>query len=154
MSRSALFTAAVALSALACGSPLPEAIDSPEEAETAVLGFFGAIEAMDLDAVRAAVTPDFEIIEDTLVFDTEGFIGLLEPFVDAGPRISYEFSEFRTEVSGSTAWTRYRNHALMLMNEETTRFEWVESAVLQKVDGAWLVDRLHSVPVDLASGGD
>ena len=150
MFRNARYLAVLALLPSACGSPPPpEASESPAGAEQAVATFFGGIEGLDFEAIRESVTQDFEIIEDTLVFDTNGFLSLLEPFVGTGATITYQFSEFNTEVAGSLAWTRYRNQAEMLMNGDTTHFEWIETAVLQKVDGVWLVDRLHSVPVAL-----
>ena len=152
MSRIAPFSILLFLTFSACDAPPPpEPSDTPAQAQGAVLDFFAGIEAMDFDAIRSTVTDDFEIVEDTIIFDTAGFIGLLEPFVGAGATISYEFSDFNTEVSGSLAWTRYRNRAVMSMDGVTTHFEWVETAILQKVGGDWLVDRLHSVPVELGA---
>lgn len=48
----------------------------------------------------------------------------------------------------SVAWTRYRNRGRMTSPDgEVTRLEWLESAVLVKVDGQWEIDRLHSTPI-------
>lgn len=154
MFRITFLAVALVLALGGCETPEPEASDSPEEAETAILNFFSAIESLDFDRIRASVTADFEIIEDTVVFDTEGFIDLIGPFRDMGATISYEFSDFNTEVAGTSAWTRYHNRAVMLMNDETTRFVWIETAVLQKVEGTWLVDRLHSMTIEVEADGD
>lgn len=78
-----------------------------------VLEFFGAVEEaveeMEFEALRETVTSDFELVEDTLVLDLEGFIEYLRPFADAGATMEYEFSDFNTETRGPVAWTRYRN---------------------------------------------
>lgn len=117
-------------------------------AEGVVLSFFRAIEGMDFEQVRSVVTDDFEIIEDVFLFDTDGFLGLIEPFRDMDASIEYELSDFRTEVAGSVAWTRWRNSAVMTVGDQETPFDWVETGVLVRTDDGWRIDRLHSAPVD------
>lgn len=94
-----------------------------EAAEEVVQEFFGAIEDMDFVALEETVTSDFELVEDTLVLDFEGFIEFLRPFADAGAIMEYEFSDFNTETRGPVAWTRYRNSAVATM--EGQRSTWI-----------------------------
>lgn len=109
-------------------------------------GFFGAIERLDLDALSAAVTPDFELVEDTVRLDLAGFRQLVEPFRGRAT-VSYRLFDFRTEVHGDAAWTSYRNRAVMRMQGQQTELEWLETAVLLRSGGGWRIDRLQSTPV-------
>ena len=155
--------AALALVAVsACGTGGPEA-DGPDAGgageaapgttaeeravEATVVAFFDAITAYDYDGLRRVVTEDFELVEDTLVLDLAGFVDFIEPYEDRGATITYELSEFNTEVRGPVAWTRYRNEGLLRTGEEELDLEWLESAVLLKVGADWRIDRLQSAPV-------
>lgn len=144
-----LLAIALAFLVAGCGGGTDEAGPQVEAAavEDAVLAFFDALENMDFQALDTTVTPDFELVEDTLVMDLSGFVEYLRPFEAAGATISYEFSDFNTEVQGPVGWTRYRNRALLEMNGEGTRYEWLESAVLTHGEDGWRIDRLQSTPV-------
>lgn len=152
--RACLWSVALVLIA-ACGAGAPDdraadASSAAEEAvavEEAVRSFFGALEAMDFEALESTVTTDFELVEDTLVLDMPGFIAYVEPLADAGASIRYEFSDFNTEVRGPVAWTRYRNRAVLSMDGQKSRYEWLESAVLEDGADGWKIDRLQSAPV-------
>lgn len=150
-----LLTIATMLSVLGCGGSADDAVQEADAAavEDVVLAFFDALENMDFQALDATVTPDFELVEDTLVMDLSGFVEYLRPFETAGATISYEFSDFNTEVQGPVAWTRYRNRAVLEMNSERTRYEWLESAVLTRGEDGWRIDRLQSAPVRIQPEG-
>lgn len=145
----------VAVSACGTGGPdtggpdaaAPGTTAEEQAVEETVVAFFDAITAYDYDGLRRVVTDDFELVEDTLVLDLAGFVDFIEPFEDRGATITYELSEFNTEVRGPVAWTRYRNDGLLRTGEEELDLEWLESAVLLKRDGTWRIDRLHSTPV-------
>lgn len=137
----------------ACSAPADDPAAAADSAEAAVITFFDALEAMNFAALDSAVTEDFELVEDTLVLDLDGFIRYLEPFVEAGASIRYEFSDFNTEVRGPVGWTRYRNNAVLVVNGEETAFEWLESAVLLRTEDGWRVDRLQSAPVEADPAG-
>lgn len=155
MSRAAILWLPASLLLVGCASPQADEaqLDAArtDSAEQAVMTFFDALEAMDFSALDSAVTRDFELVEDTLVLDLEGFVAFLEPFAEAGARITYSFSDFNTEVRGPVAWTRYRNDAVLVMNGRETELEWLESAVLLRTPEGWKVDRLQSAPVEAES---
>lgn len=117
------------------------------------VGPHGALEDMDFQALEATVTPDFELVEDTLVMDLSGFVEFLRPFEAAEATISYQFSDFNTEVQGPVAWTRYRNRAVLEVNGEGTRYQWLERAVLTRGADGWRIDRLQSAPVRIEPDG-
>lgn len=138
--------------ALGCDTPAPDrqAVDPAAQrdaAEEAVTTFFDAIEATDFTALESTVTSDFELVEDTLILDTSGFIELLRPFAEAGASLTYELSDFNTELRGPVAWTRYWNRAVLVRGGDTTNLEWLESAVLLRGEEGWKIDRLQSTPV-------
>lgn len=110
----------------------------------ALAAFFHAIETSDSAALRDAVTDDFEIVEGTTVLDTNGFIRMLEGVTERGISFSYDLSGFNTEVAGASAWARYRNRGVATSPNGERIYEFVESAVLRRVGGRWLLDRLHS----------
>lgn len=116
-------------------------------AEATVRSFFDAIEANDFQALEGMVTSDFDLVEDTLVLDMAGFLAFVRPFADAGATFRYRLTDFNTEVRGPVAWTRYRNEGLMSMGGQERRFDWIESAVLERTGEGWRIDRLQSAPV-------
>jgi hypothetical protein len=60
----------------------------------------------------------------------------------------YAFSDWRTEVHGDVAWTTFRDRAVLTPQKGApVPFDWWETVVLTKVDGAWLIDRYQSAPV-------
>lgn len=158
MTARTFLAALLALTVAACGSNEPggdaaAAQDDAEEAvEATVVAFFDAISGYDYDALRGHVTSDFELVEDTLVLDLQGFIDFIEPYETRGATISYELSDFNTEVRGTVGWTRYRNEALLRSGEDEIPLEWLESAVLLRVGSGWRIDRLQSSPVRRSGG--
>ncbi len=142
-------------SALACsdrtpGPPAP-AVPPPEERgliEGAVVdSLFGAISRFDYDGLRRSVTPEFELVEDTLRMTVEDLIGLVRRFEGHGT-MQYRFSDLNTRVAGDVAWTTYRNDgAAVFTGRAPEKMAWLETAVLVRRDGTWRVERLQSNPV-------
>lgn len=159
MTSRSLPTLLLALALAACGQGAPgdAASSAPEgaeeEVEATVVAFFDAISGYDYDALRDHVTSDFELVEDTLVLDLQGFIEFIEPYEDRGATITYQLSDFNTEVRGTVGWTRYRNEGVLRSGEDEIRLEWLESAVLLRVGSEWRIDRLQSSPVRRSAGG-
>ena len=119
-------------------------------AEDVVADFFRAMESWDYEALRATVTSDFELVEDTVIMSMDDFVAYIEPFEAQDAAMRWELSDFNTEVSGDVAWTRYINRAVLQMQGEESRFHWIESAVLQRQpDGSWKIDRLQSTPMSI-----
>lgn len=108
--------------------------------------FFGAIERFDHTALRRSVTPDFELVEDTLRLGIDQFVELVRSF-EGKATIVYRFDAFNTRTASRTAWTTYRNRGTMTAQGQRTEFEWLETAVLLRQGGTWRIDRLQSTPV-------
>jgi hypothetical protein len=108
--------------------------------------FFRAIERFDYPALRRAVTPDFELVEDTLRLGIDQFVEIVRSF-EGKATIRYRFDAFNTRAAASTAWTTYRNRGTMTAQGQQTEFEWLETAVVLQRGGTWRLDRLQSTPV-------
>jgi ketosteroid isomerase-like protein len=142
LSRSVARLALVFL--LGC-SQRPDSPADPQAVEAAVRQFFDHIATFDYDGIRDVVTPDLELMEDTLRLDREGFVEFIRQF--EGATVSFELSEFNTEFADQIAYTSYRNRAVMTIAGETVPMEWLESIVFRWVDGAWKIDRLQTTPI-------
>lgn len=141
---------AATLLILTLPAPLTAQDDGMPEAavEGTVVAFFDALEASDYDSLRAVVTADFELVEDTAIMSTDEFVSFAKSFREGGTTLTWKLGDFNTEIRRSVAWTRYRNRGRMTSPDgAVTRLEWLESAVLVKVDGQWKIDRLHSTPI-------
>ena len=143
-----------------CGADVSPEYDPTTDraaAEKIVGDFFRAMEGWDYEALRATVTPDFELVEDTAIMSMDEFVSFVEPFEAGGGRMRWTLTDFNTESDGDVAWTRYVNRAVLDMAGQESRFHWIESAVLiRQPDGSWKIDRLQSalVSAEGALAGD
>ena len=145
----ALFT--VFLGGCAAEAPIERDPAADAAAAEAVVGdFFRAMESSDHEALRLTATPDFELVEDTVVMSMDDFVGFIDPFKAQGAEMRWTLTDFNTESSGDVAWTRYTNRAVLNMAGQESRFHWIETAILtRQPDGAWKIDRLQSTPVSV-----
>ena len=119
-------------------------------AEEVVRDFFRAMERWDDQALRTTVTPDFELVEDTVIMSMDDFVSVIEPFKAQEAQMRWTLTNFNTESDGNVVWTRYINRAVLNMAEQESRFHWIETAILtRQPDGAWKIDRLQSTPVSV-----
>ena len=127
------------LFALVFGCSTPE--ESPAdlgEVETAVRALYQSVSAYDFDGLRAVTTEDFEIIEAGARMDLAGFEALLGSMQERGNELQFEPSEFNTVMVGNVAYASVRAENL------ASGSVFLDSFVLQRVNGAWLVDRTSS----------
>ena len=108
--------------------------------------FFGAISRFDYAGLERAVTPGFELLEDTARMSLPQFRAFLQS-MQGKATLAYRFDGFTTEVRGPVAWTSYRNHGTVTAAGRRTPLEWLETAVLERRDGRWRVARLQSRPL-------
>lgn len=140
MQRSVLLSCLVV--AAACGQ-LPDDSEglaaSVAEVDDAAAAFLNYAHAFDYTALRANATPDFEILIFGQRLSLDGFIDLLramEASRNGSPLSGYELEAMNTEIVGDVAYTSWESD------------HWLESAILVRADGRWLVDRAASVPVE------
>ncbi|MBA2671735.1 MAG: hypothetical protein H0U67_15300 [Gemmatimonadetes bacterium] len=82
-------------------------------AEDVVGAFFRAMESWDYQTLRATVTPDFELVEDTIIMSMDEFVSDIGPFEAQGGQMRWVLTDFNTESDGNVAWTRYINRAVL-----------------------------------------
>lgn len=139
------------------GPPDRDSAADEAAAEEVVGDFFRAMEGWDYERLRATVTSDFEVVEDTVILSMDEFVSYIEPFEAQGGQMRWTLTDFNTESDGDVAWTRYINRAVLNMAGEESRFHWIETAILtRQPDGTWKIDRLQSTPVSIegAMAGD
>jgi ketosteroid isomerase-like protein len=145
----AVIAVALAAAVSACAADHNPAADAAA-AEAAVADFFRAMESWDIASLRATVTPDFELVEDTVIMSMDDFVAFIAPFEQQDAVMTWQLSDYNTKVAGGVAWTRYTNRAVLHMTGQESRFHWIESAVvLRQPDGSWKIDRLQSTPVSV-----
>jgi len=141
---------------VACSTASPPRVADPAAERVAVeraitVWFDSGMALLDTAAVRRGVADDFAILEDSLWFDDDGFVGFVAalPAMFGGPfTMEYDLSDWRTTVEGDIAWTSFRNRALVTPQKGSpVRLDWRETVVLRKRVGRWLIARYQSAPV-------
>lgn len=153
--RSIALMASVTVLFTGCAAPAPPAADPASEraaVERAVTQWFDSgVALVDTAVIRRGLTPTFAILVDSVWYDKPGIMKYMAslPSLVGGPfTLRYALSDWRTRVHGNVAWTTFRNRAVMTPQKgATVPFDWWETVVLTKVDGAWLLDRDHSASV-------
>jgi ketosteroid isomerase-like protein len=99
---------------------------------------------IDSVEILAALTPDFMIIEDTLMLSgTELIARLKEGGTDT--KWHAEFSDLQTRFEGDVAWTTLRNHETAVGADGLKcQADYLETIVFVREDERWLIDRYHA----------
>jgi hypothetical protein len=153
--RSIALIAGVIVVLTSCAAPAPSAPDPAVEraaVEQAITQWYDSGVAVgDTAVLKRGLTPTFAILLDTVWYDKAGLIKYVSslPSLLGGPFTwRYTFSDWRTQVHGDVAWTTFRDRAVLTpQNGAPVPYDWWETVVLRKVDGAWLMDRYQSAPV-------
>jgi len=145
------------LGAVACGkrdAPAQKgdvAVERAAVERTITVWFDSALATLDTARVRASLTDDFAILEDSVWYDRDGFVAFVAglPALVGGPfSLTYSLSDWRTTVEGDIAWTSLTNRALLVPAKgDTLRLAWRETAVLRRRETAWQIARYHSSPI-------
>lgn len=120
-----------------------------QNAEKVLQSYFDGISAFDYQKMRDACSPDYLLFEDGTIWTVEDHINFLQPIEGMGI-ISYSFQDARKTIDGNVAWITHRNIAEAIMQGNPVHFEWIESAILRKMDSGWKMVLLHSTTVKSA----
>jgi len=153
--RSIALIAGVIVVLTSCAAPAPPAADPAVEraaVEQAITQWYDTgIAVVDTAVNQRALTPTFAILADSVWYDKAGWVKYVSslPSLVGGPfTLRYALTDWRTTVLGDVAWTTFRNRAVLTPQKGApVPFDWWETVVLTKVDGAWLIDRDHSASV-------
>jgi ketosteroid isomerase-like protein len=134
--------------------PVPPPVDEAAEAravEQALNDWYGAMARWDSAGIADAMTPTFFILEDTLPLDK---VELMKRILEGRGQgtLSAQLSGLRTRVLGEVAWTTMRNAEVwMPAKGAPDSVAFLETVVLQKVNGRWLIDRYHAAKLPRAT---
>ena len=153
--RSIALIASLVVLLTSCAAPAPPATDPAVEraaVERAITQWFeSGVAVVDTAVIQRGLTPTFAILVDSVWYDKPGILKYMSslPALVGGPfTLRYALTDWRTTVLGDVAWTTFRNRAVLTPQKGAPMpFDWWETVVLTKVDGAWLLDRDHSASV-------
>jgi len=110
----------------------------------ALSDWYDAIQHHDARGIEDALTPDFLLIEHDELIDRASLVAGLIDDTTAGYQTA-ELSEFHITIEGDIAWSTHRNEEVWYpVDGEPLELGFLETVVLRRVDGSWLIDRYHA----------
>jgi len=106
-----------------------------------VSDLFLAVSNFDHEKMRAAVDDSFLLLEHGEVWTIDDFVNVVKPADYI--RTNY-FSVINSRVEGDVAFINYWNKANFKNTEKSADIYWLESVVVSKVGGKWLLSQMHS----------
>lgn len=129
-----------------------QASDDAAAVQQAIKDNYAAYSGFDAQKYRATTTDDFVLLENGELFDREGDVASM-PKPDIGFRRKDYFDFIAVKVEGDFAYAVYTLRAEIYDNLKGARNrEWLESAVLRRVDDRWKMALLHSTRVSHPAG--
>jgi ketosteroid isomerase-like protein len=102
-----------------------------------------AMKNHEIDKLAAALSDTFLLIEHDELMDGKQLIEMLASEDDS--TLVANLHDFHITVSGDTAWSTHRNSEVFTSpTREPLELEFLETVVLIKKDGTWLMDRYHA----------
>ena len=129
-------------------NPVSAQEDKPAaKVEAAVQDYYRHIKMYDHEAMRAAVTPEFELIYSRGRVDSAEFeirhraeVEELGPTESRPGRMDYQNVDFEIEIDGDLAYSRSRNI-------NPAGYDNFDYFVLRRDDGRWLIHRFFHMPI-------
>ncbi len=149
MTRYRTFVYAIALlliltiGAVAADQAGASAADQAQVTE-AIRSMFAALAAEDITKLRAVTAPDFYAFDAGGRFQRDGLMDLIKAAHATGKSFVWTVNEPEVHISQDLAWVTYVNHGSITDAAGTKDVTWLESAVLQKQKGTWLLRFFHS----------
>ncbi len=101
----------------------------------------------DLALFHAVVTPDFFAFDGGKRFDGDELMQLVQSLHASGKVYVWRVTEPRVQVFGEAALITYVNRGAIADDAGKKEVAWLESAVLEKHNGAWRIRFFHSTRV-------
>lgn len=113
-------------------------------------GFFEGFSELNIDKVKPYCASNFVLLEDGSVWNIDT---LATKFIKTRDNVRdfrrvNSISLLDTKTNKNMAWTYYNNQATIQHNGKAITVNWLESAVLNKVDNDWKIVLLHSTFVN------
>lgn len=113
-------------------------------AQECVVKFFDAMAAIDTDLMETLVTPDFQLLEDGEVWNLEIIKGYMDQLKNLDFKRINHLSFISIKGDEQVKWVAYHNKADITVNGQQMQMNWLESAVLQNINGRWKIQLLHA----------
>ena len=112
--------------------------------------WYTAMTAHDITALGDSLTESFLLIEHDDLLDRVQLLEMLSSEVD--DVLVADLDDFHITVHGDVAWSTHRNHEVYTpLVGEPLRLEFLETVVLVRRDGRWLIDRYHATRLSPAT---
>jgi hypothetical protein len=108
---------------------------------------FAAAETDDLAKFHSVTAPSFYIYDNGARFDGDTIMNLIKKQHEAGKRYVWNVTDPDVHISGSNAWVAYVNRGSITDASGTQEMQWLESAVLKKLQGRWKIEFMQSTRV-------
>ena len=106
---------------------------------------FDALNTSDIATLEDLLTNDVHFYEYGEAWDIDK---IKEISLSKKSKLGYNridrFEFVRTKLKGSTAWVTYYLNSDITLEGKTATHSWMETVILQKQNGKWKVDVLHS----------
>lgn len=121
-----------------------------EAAVRAVLtDWYVAMRDHDNGGIASALSEEFLLVEHDAILRGPELTTMLMSESDA--TLIAELSDFSITVHGDVAWSTHRNHEVWTPAEgEALEMEFLETVVLVRTGGRWLMDRYHATRISPA----
>lgn len=113
---------------------------------------FVAAAVDDVAKFDSIIAPGFYLYDVGARFNGDTIMQLIKAQHAAGRRYEWNVTEPDVHVSGNTAWAAYVNRGSIGDTSGTVPVQWLESAILEKQDGAWKIAFMHSTRVTPPQG--
>ena len=129
-----------------------QASDDAADVRQAIKDNYAAYSGFDEQKYRATTTDDFVLLEHGELIDREGDVANM-PKPDSGFRRKDHFSFNSVKVEDDFAYAVYTLRSEFYDDVRGARSrEWIESAILRRVDDRWKMALLHSTRVSHPAG--
>ena len=129
-----------------------QAADDAADVQQAIKDNYTAYSGFDERKYRATTTDDFILLENGELIDREGDVANM-PKPDIGFRRKDHFTFNSVKVEGDFAYAVYTLNSEIYDDVKGARSrEWLESAILRRIEGRWKMALLHSTRVSQPGG--
>ena len=112
-----------------------------DKAFMAVDNLFLAMSEINHEDMKASVTDSFVLLEHGMVWSINDLINVVKP--SDYVRTNY-FSIINSNVHGDLVTVNYWNKANFSNKENSNNVIWLESVIIEKTNGIWLLSQMHS----------
>ena len=133
--------------ASAASHPCPLTQQDSAAVVTTMETLFAAATADDLAKFHTVAAADFYAYDGGKRFAGDELMQLAKSFHDAGKVYVWTVNDPHVDGDCGTAWITYTNRGSVTDGNGKKDVTWLESAVLQKQNGAWRIRFLHRTRV-------